>query len=289
MPPYARAPEGETPAPAPLTPEQAQRRLASVTVLDARPPEPFAAGHLAGAGRMEPAEFAARRPELPPRTAHVLVVHDEPALARAAAEALAQLHYGRVAWLDAPLAALPGGHASREPGTRLWRPSPFLARVTPRLAAGQALDLACGAGRDAVHLALAGWHVDAWDHDAEALARAGTLAARNGVALATRCVDIERPGLDVRPGGWNTIVVFRFLHRPLLAWIAQALAPGGTLVYETFRRGQAAYGRPLLDRHLLADGELAAAFPSLVVETYEESDPEGGPVMAHLLARRPAA
>lgn len=274
--------------PQPLAPAAVAAALAGACVLDARPPEAFAAGHLPGAGRLSPEEFVARRTELPPRDAPVLVVHDQPAAARAAAEALAALGYGRVAWLDAPLAALAGGLADRGGPARLWRPAPFLARVLPRLPRGRALDLAAGAGREAVFLALAGWGVEAWDHDPEALARAAGLAARHGAALATRVVDLERP-LPPPAAPWDLIVVFRFLHRPLFGWIERALAPGGALVYETYRDGQERFGRPRQRRFLLRPGELASAFPSLSVELHEESDPPAGPVVSRLLARRPSA
>ena len=270
-----------------LDPETAVGWCADAIVLDARGGDAFGAGHLPGAGRMASAEFGARRAELPPRHARVLVVHDEPALAREAAEALAALEYREVGWLDAPLASLPRGLSSREAAARLWRPSPFLERMLSRLAHGRALDLASGTGRESVFLALAGWQVDTWDHDPEALARAEALAARHGATLATRVVELAELPLPEPGAGWDTIVVCRFLHRPLFAWIESALASGGTLVYETFRRGQEAYGRPRQDRYLLEPGELLRAFPSLVVETYEEHDPPGGPVVARLLARRP--
>jgi tellurite methyltransferase len=270
----------------PLAPAAASSWCADAIVLDARETAAFAAGHLPGAGRMTSAEFGLRRAELPPRHARVLVVHDEPALAREAAEALAALEYREVGWLDAPLAQLDGGTASREPQARLWRPCPFLERMLAHLAPGRALDLASGAGRESVFLALAGWRVDAWDHDPEALARADALAARHGTSITTRVVELEGGALPEPGAGWDTIVVCRFLHRPLFPWIESALAPGGTLVYETFRRGQEAHGRPKLDRYLLEPGELTRAFPSLRVETYEEHDPAGGPVVARLLARR---
>src|SRR5512140_1240362 len=112
--------------------------LEAAIVLDAREPAAFAEGHLPGAGRMTGAEFASRRPELPPRHARVLVVHDRPALAREAAEQLAGMDYRRVGWLAVPLAGLPGGHASREAAARLWRPSPFVERMRPRLSPGRA-------------------------------------------------------------------------------------------------------------------------------------------------------
>ncbi len=272
-----------------LDPEAAAPWLADAIVLDARPEAAFAAGHLPGAGRMTVAEFAARRAELPPRTASVLVVHDEPALARAAAEALLALEYRRVGWLDAPLSRLDGAGASHAPAAPLWRPSPFLARVRPRLAPGRALDVACGAGRESVFLARHGWDVEAWDHDPEALARAAALADRERVRLTLREVAIERIQSLPGPAPWNTVVVCRYLHRALFPWLERALAPGGTLVYETFRRGQERHGRPRQERFLLEPGELATAFPLLRVEVLEETDPEGGPVMAHLLARRPEA
>jgi len=258
-------------------------------VLDARGPDAFALGHLADAGRMTPAEFGTRRPELPPRTTRVLVVHASAGEARAAAESLAALGYGHVAWLDAPIASLPGGLADRGPAARLWRPSPFLERVTDRLARGRALDVASGAGRESVHLAAHGWSVEAWDHDPEALRRAHALADSSGVTIASRVIELEQPGELPEPAPWDTIVVCRYLNRLLLPWLERALAPGGTLVYETFRQGQEVHGHPRQARYLLEPGELARAFPSLVVECHEESDAPGGPVMAHLLARRPGA
>ncbi|MBI3539599.1 MAG: hypothetical protein HY076_04945 [Candidatus Eisenbacteria bacterium] len=83
------------------------------------------------------------------------------------------------------------------------------------------------------------------------------------------------------------VTVFRFLHRPLFPAIERAIAPGGFLVYETYRRGQERFGRPKHPRFLLDDGELATAFPSLSVEHCEEPSPAEGPITARLLARRP--
>jgi hypothetical protein len=60
------------------------------------------------------------------------------------------------------------------------------------------------------------------------------------------------------------------------------------LVIETFRRGQERFGRPRHPRHLLEDGELAESFPTLETLRYEEVEGAAGPVLARLLARRPA-
>lgn len=270
------------------SPDEAPGLLARSIVLDSRAPEVFARGHLPGAGRLSHDEFRFRRAELPPRTAAILVVDDDPAEARRAATTLALLGYRDVRWLEAPLSELPAGHSDRGAPGRLWRPSPLLERVLPRLPRGRALDLAAGSGRDAVFLAVHGWSSEAWDHDPVALARAVALAATERVALATRVVELVDAAPPAEAGPWDVIVVVRFLHRPLLPWIERALAPGGALVYETFLAGQAKYGRPKNPRFLLAPGELRASFPSLAVEHYEEDEPEGGPVLARLLARRPA-
>jgi SAM-dependent methyltransferase len=272
----------------PVAPPEAEGMLVDCALLDAREEHDFAVGHLPGAGRIALREFMPRRAELPPRTARVLVVHDAPQSAREAAEALDAMQYRDVAWLDAPLDALPGARSAREAAARLWHASPFLEQVLPRLSPGRSLDIASGTGRESVHLALNGWSAEAWDHDPEALQRARQLAARHGVTIETRVVELERESPPDPGRGWDLVVVCRFLHRPLLPWIERAVAPGGALVYETFRRGQEVHGRPLNPRYLLVDGELARAFPSLEVEIHEEIAPPGGPVMARLLARRPA-
>lgn len=255
-------------------------------VLDVRDETAFRAGHLPGAGHLAPAEFESRRAELPPREAHVIVAHDDPAAARAAAERLTGMGYVHVSWLKRPLAEVPDGHASTAPPARMWRPSPFLERVLPALPRGRSLDLACGSGRELVWMAKHGWEAHGWDRAPEALERAQDLARRTGVTVHTRAVDLERPALPFAEPAWNVVLLFRFLHRPILPWIERLLAPGGAVVYETYRVGQERFGRPRHPRFLLEPGELASAFPSCSVEIHEESMPEHGPIMARLLARK---
>jgi tellurite methyltransferase len=261
-------------------------------ILDVRSEAEFSAGHLAGAGNLPAGEFTSRRTELPARETALLVVAATRGDAAAAAAALAAMGYERVDWLDGALAAVPGGLADRGPAVRLWRPAPFLEEVLPCLLADgagarRARDLAAGAGREAVFLAMNGFAVEAVDDDPEILARAEALAARCGVRIGTRAQDLERRDPGLGEGAYDLVTVFRFLHRPLFPHIERALAPGGWLVYETFRRGQERFGRPTHPRFLLDPGELSTAFPGLRVERYSESDPEGGPVTARLLARRP--
>ena len=268
-------------------PATALARHPAMAVLDVRDDTAFVVGHLPGAGHLPRAEFGVRRTELPPRDVVILVVAASAGEARDAAADLGSLGYTRVDWLDAPLASLPGGLADTGPAARLWRPAPFLEEVLPRLTRGRAFDLAAGAGREAVFLAMQGFEVEAIDDDPDILARAEALATRCGVRITTTVLDLERRDVRLPEERYALVTVFRFLHRPLLPAIERALAPGGRLVYETFRRGQARFGRPTHPRFLLDDGELRSAFPGLVVERYEEPSPEGGPITARLLARKP--
>jgi hypothetical protein len=53
-------------------------------------------------------------------------------------------------------------------------------------------------------------------------------------------------------------VVTNYLHRPLLPLLAEALSPGGVLIYETFGQGNARFGKPSNPDFLLQPGELLA-------------------------------
>ena len=55
---------------------------------------------------------------------------------------------------------------------------------------------------------------------------------------------------------FDAIVVTRYLHRPLLTPIVEALAGGGVLIYETFAAGNERFGRPRNPEFLLQPGEL---------------------------------
>ena len=65
------------------------------------------------------------------------------------------------------------------------------------------------------------------------------------------------------------IVVSRFLHRPSLPALAQALRPGGLLFYQTFNRNKPA-GGPSSPDFLLEPGELPEVFSNLTLRVYQE-------------------
>ena len=118
---------------------------------------------------------------------------------------------------------------------------------------GAVLDVACGSGRNAAFLASRGWRVHAVDRDAHALA---ALPA----AVTTQALDLETAGVSLGSQCYAAVLVFNYLHRPLMPALVEAVAPGGVLIYETFTTAQARHGRPRNPAFLLRDGEL----PSLV-------------------------
>ncbi|UED85784.1 class I SAM-dependent methyltransferase [Streptomyces profundus] len=121
----------------------------------------------------------------------------------------------------------------------LWSGEPNAAMVeeTAGLAPGTALDLGCGEGGDAIHLAGRGWRVTGVDVSGVALARAAEHAAAAGVADR---VDWRRHDLtESFPAGLFDLVTTHFLHftdatlgPKVLRGAASAVAPGGTLLIE---------------------------------------------------------
>ncbi len=161
------------------------------------------------------------------------------------------------------------------------------------------MDLACGAGQNAVYLAERGWSVVAIDFSPVALERAASLAA-------SRNVPVHRAELGALPADWSGVLLveadlesaplpaasfdlilcFQYLDREAFGRIESTLRRGGYLVYETFAESQKAHAEgPHDPSHLLRTGELRAAFPRLEVFFYREC--ETPRAVASLLARRP--
>jgi SAM-dependent methyltransferase len=149
----------------------------------------------------------------------------------------------------------------------LARPSPWIERFAPLVAPGSCvLDVACGQGRHARLFARLGHRVVAVDRDAAALA-----AIAGEANVQTRELDLEA-GHPVFAGErFDAIVVANYLHRPLLAELIAALAADGVLLYETFARGNEAFGRPRHPEFLLAEDELLERVsPALTVVAFEQ-------------------
>ncbi|MCM2580629.1 class I SAM-dependent methyltransferase [Streptomyces meridianus] len=115
-------------------------------------------------------------------------------------------------------------------------PHPHLVAEAGRLAPGTALDAGCGEGAEAVWLASRGWRVTAVDIAATALHRAREHAASFGAEVAGRIAWV-RADLTVRTpsaGGFDLVTTHyahpRTSHADLIRSLAEAVAPGGSLV-----------------------------------------------------------
>jgi SAM-dependent methyltransferase len=97
-------------------------------------------------------------------------------------------------------------------------------------------------------------------------------------------------GIPVQPRSCGAVLVVRFLSRPLVAEIEQALAPGGLLLYETFtiQQKELGYG-PSNPAFLLRPGELPSLFAGLERLSAWEGMTSGHKpwALARLAAKRP--
>lgn len=167
-------------------------------------------------------------------------------------------------------------------------PSAFLAQCAGYLPpTGRALDLACGAGRNALYLAERGLAVDAVDISAIALERARAAAGNLPIVWLEHDLDL---GFDA-PATYDVIVNIRYVNLPLLADLLSSLRPGGLLLVEQHLRGCSDVAGPTNPAFRVAPGDLAELAATLQVEELHEGlleDPDGRTAaVARLVARRP--
>jgi SAM-dependent methyltransferase len=181
-------------------------------------------------------------------------------------------------------------------GAGAGTPAPFalawLDAVAAAAALGPVVDVACGRGRHALAAAGRGARTLGLDRDAAALRALAALARAQDLPVACVRADLEGgAAFPLAPGRAGAVLVFRYLWRPLARALAEALAPGGLLLYETFTRAQEKLGHgPRNPAFLLEPGELPRLFPTLRVEVFEEgveATPRGPEALARLAARRP--
>jgi SAM-dependent methyltransferase len=91
-----------------------------------------------------------------------------------------------------------------------------LMTLLERTVPGRALDLACGAGRQALWLAERGWQVTGID-----------LVPQSLPGVAFLHADLEAHAYQVEPGAWDLIVCWMYWQADLLPEIARGVRPGG--------------------------------------------------------------
>jgi SAM-dependent methyltransferase len=199
---------------------------------------------------------------------------------------------------------------SRERWNRRWSgeervhastaPSRFLVAEVAGLPPGAALDLGCGAGRNAVWLAEQGWRVTAVDFSDVALRMARALADERRVAV--EWIEADALGWTPPPRGYDLVCVL-YLQLPaperriVLARAAEAVRPGGTLLVlgHDLENLTAGWGGPTQADVLFTPDDVVAEIGDLRVEkAVRVHRPVGDPAAARpaidalVRAHRPA-
>ncbi len=163
----------------------------------------------------------------------------------------------------------------------LWsaEPNRFLVEEVSDLEPGDALDLACGEGRNAVWLAGRGWRVRAVDFSPVGLEKARTLATGRRVAVDWVQADVTE--YRSAPAIFDLVIVF-YLQLPkegmrrALSLAADAVAPGGTFLLVGHDRTnlERGHGGPRDPAVLYTPEEIASGLGALrVVEAARRNRP----------------
>ena len=150
------------------------------------------------------------------------------------------------------------------------------------------LDLASGEGHNGIFLASKGFSVVLADRSEDALSLARLKAQAAGVTAQFWQVDLEQEGVNPLEGRtFSAVLVFRYLHRPLIPCIRKSLKQGGILIYETFTTEQARFGKPKNPDHLLNAGELLSWFRGWeMIYTFEGIIGPAPKAIAQLVCRK---
>jgi tellurite methyltransferase len=156
-------------------------------------------------------------------------------------------------------------------------PVPLLIEIARRLKPGRALDLACGAGRNALWLAEHGWSVTAVDGSPAAI----ELVRERGPHIDAHTADLEKGEYAIEPAAWDLIVISYYLQRDLFEPAKRGVVPGGVLLAIVLL-GEG--------RFSAAPGELRRYFSGWEILHDREGDPGGSAqhrAVAEIVARRP--
>ena len=142
---------------------------------------------------------------------------------------------------------------------------PIIEKYIKKATVGNALDIACGVGRNTHFLAEKGFFVDAVDFSDYALGQVKKLAT-----ITTIEADLDKYNLNFNK--YDLIVNVNYLNRRLLPQIKEALKSGGVVMFETFIVAHGDFTQPSNPEFLLRKNELLHAFIGLDVIYYEEKD-----------------
>ena len=158
------------------------------------------------------------------------------------------------------------------------------------------LDLACGSGRNGSFLVNNNIPTTFADISDVALAtvKSNFVNDKRKEHLAKYWqVDFEQhPHQLLNREAYSGVLVFNYLHRPLMAQIKNAIIPEGFIFYETFTSKQSQYGRPSNPDFLLNSGELLECFSGWKIHHHFEGivtceNNQSKKAIAQIIAEKP--
>ncbi len=170
-------------------------------------------------------------------------------------------------------------------------PTELLAEWLRRLPRGRALDVACGAGRNALYLAEASYAVDAIDISSVALDRLRETAQARG--LEVTCIEADLESAELPDQLYDLIVMARYTNAALIPPLIGLLRDGGHFLCEVHLATDRDVIGPSDPAFRMAPNELLKLAAELRVLNYREAiveDPDGRQsALAQLVACRGSA
>jgi len=152
---------------------------------------------------------------------------------------------------------------------RKGNPVTLLENWISKAPMGRALDIASGAGRNAVFMAQSGFEVDAIDISPAGLAKARETAEIKGFVINWIEHDLDEP-YEFK-NDYELIVVLWYVNLPLITHLCDCLAPGGILICEEHLVSDQEVIGPGNPHYRVKSGALREAVSSLEILYYEES------------------
>ena len=163
--------------------------------------------------------------------------------------------------------------------------SPLVEKYIEHVHVGQAIDIACGTGRNSHFLSDLGFCVDAVDISDIALEKVKNTATINKV-------DTDLDKYNLVSNKYDLIVNINFLNRRLVSQMKESLRSGGVVIFETYTIAHGDFKMPTTNLdYLLRKNELLHSFIGLDIIYYEEkidTNSNGERVkIASIVARKP--
>ena len=161
-----------------------------------------------------------------------------------------------------------------------WDVHPIVAEVA---GAARVLELASGPSGSALALAAAGAQVTCVDIAEVALQQRAADASRRALRVQTIVADLDTWVAD---GEYDLVLALRYWDAAVFRRAARAVAPGGTLAWETFALGERRYRPGFPAAFCLRDDEPASLLPEGFAMVKIEDRDDGTSATRRLLARR---